>query len=243
MSSIVALTDPRVPLPPVELLPAGGNEAALLTGGMALLDLPRRLGLWSPGCSVVDIGCGDGRLAYGLLQKRQWAPYFGMDVATDRLGWLRANLLPWLPDGSEIVEMPAAEGGDALPWPTWQPGLVVLHDILTRSLPDQVASLLARLGQCLPVGAAACVSLRLLNQESRDLDMRRRSAARFARPAGGTDQQPEPSGPVEAVAHDEGWFHAQVGDSGLRVETICYGGWCGRRGAFTHHDLAVLRRA
>ncbi len=243
MSSIVVVTDPRVPLPPAELLTAGGNEAELLVGGMALLDLPRRLGLWSPDRPVVDIGCGDGRLAYGLLQKGQHAPYFGMDAATDRLGWLRSDLLPWLPAGSDIVEIPSGDdgGGTTLPWPSWQAGLVVLQEILTRSPPDKLARLLAGLRECLPVDAAVCANLYLLNQESRDLHMRRRTAIRFDGADAGAD--PHAESPSGAVAFDEAWLHTQVADAGLRVDTILYGGWCGRHGAFTGHDFAVLRRA
>lgn len=244
MSCIVALTDPRIPLPPPGLLTTGGNEAELLAGGMALLDLPRQLDLWSPDIPVVDIGCGDGRVAYGLLQKGQRAPYFGMDMATDRLGWLRPNLLPWLPDGSDIVEMQAGDGqgGATLPWPGWQPGLVVLHEILTRSPADRLVSILAGLAECLPIGAAACANLYLLNQESRDLQRRRRGVVRFALPEADSDPHVDSPGPSPAVAHDEAWLHAQVNDAGLRVDMILYGGWCGRHRAFTHHDLAVLRR-
>lgn len=245
MSCIVALTDPRIPLPPAGVLRTGVNEAELLVGGMALLDLPRRLDLWSPDCPVVDIGCGDGRLAYGLLQKGQSAPYFGIDGASDQLRWLRPNLTRWLPDGSDIVEMQSEDDwtGTTLPWPAWQPGLVALHEILTRSLPHKLVGVLVALGERMPVGAAACVNLYLLNKESHELHVLRRADVHFVRAGAVTDPYATASGTSGSIAYDEGWFHAQAKEAGLRVETILYGGWCGRQGAFAHHDLAVLRRA
>lgn len=240
MSSIAILKDSRIPLPPVSMIAGDGNEVALLNAGMSLLDLPRRLGLWSPDRSVVDLGCGNGRLAYGLLQKGQRAPYFGVDTVIERVDWLRFNLLLWLPDESNITLM---DGGVAIPWPSWEPGLVVMHELSTRSRPDELRMLLNCLGERLPGDATACLSLFLLNKESRDLHMRKRSAMCFASLPSSDEIFVEASTPAGLVAHDEGWLHEQFKNSGLKVDTILYGGWCGRTGTFTHHDMVALRRA
>lgn len=243
MSSFVALRDPRVPLLPGHMLNGLENEVALLRGGMRLLDLLRRLDLWSPDCPVVELGCRDGRLAYGLLQTSQRAPYFGLDGQSDAVDWMRNNLLEWLPERSNIVTM--ADGDDAgpLPWPSWQPELVFLSRADIKDDPAALGPLLSKLGEHLTAETSLCLNLFLLNSESRQLYPRKHNSGRLTRPIPADEPYVELAASAGWVAYDEEWIHEQFKMAGLKMDTILYGGWCGRMGAFTHHDLVVLRHA
>ena len=40
---------------------------------------------------LIDVGCGYGRMAYGLLRSGNKRPYIGIDILKKQIAWLRAN--------------------------------------------------------------------------------------------------------------------------------------------------------
>lgn len=51
------------------------------------------LNLWSPGDVVLDIGCGNGRAAMGLIGEE--IEYYGFDVVKPCIDWCKEIFAPW----------------------------------------------------------------------------------------------------------------------------------------------------
>ena len=71
-----------------------------------------------PGCSLLDVGCGDGKLARGLLEKRPDVKIEGVDVTVRKKTWLPVKLF----DGTN------------LPYPASSFDGVMLIDVLHHTL-------------------------------------------------------------------------------------------------------------
>jgi SAM-dependent methyltransferase len=253
MNDETHLDHPEPPLPPKELMFMDSSHAAMLQAGSDLLDLPEQLALWSPEVPVFDLGCGYGRLAYALLRRGQRAPYFGVDILPRHIAWLKEHLQPCLPTGSALVHLdvqndrynPEGRGSATevtLPRPDWSPGLVLMFSVFTHMYPDEVRRYALQLADLMPLEGAACVTMFLLNSESRRLHSHASSAFHFHHRHSDSCFMINEKEPLHAVAFDEGWVHAMLRDCGLRIEHTFYGNWCARAGARVYQDTLILRR-
>lgn len=81
-----------LPIPPKHLRFMGESEEDFLALGD---EYARRicefLGPVAPNYQLVDVGCGYGRLAYGLLRSGFGGRYFGFDVLGSHIRWLKEN--------------------------------------------------------------------------------------------------------------------------------------------------------
>ena len=82
-------------LPPPDIRLGGAHfldDRTFVQSGMAdVRRLERAFGL-AAGDVVLDIGCGVGRLAIGVVATENAAEYVGMDVAKDSIAWCRRNI-------------------------------------------------------------------------------------------------------------------------------------------------------
>lgn len=82
----------EIPLPPVNLRFMREDDTRLVTQGQELGRLLFMHGLPAEG-TLLDIGCGYGRLAIGLLHDDLFrGRYIGFDILGRHIGWCRQNL-------------------------------------------------------------------------------------------------------------------------------------------------------
>lgn len=65
----------------------GGKARDLFSSGQALAKLLHGWGVWQPGDVLVDVGCGNGRLAMGLV--KAGVTYYGLDVIENSILFCR----------------------------------------------------------------------------------------------------------------------------------------------------------
>jgi SAM-dependent methyltransferase len=80
-----------VPLPPDGILFMNKTAEGGLKHGTLLVRLLAQTGANVRNGTVLDVGCGWGRLAYGLLNVGFAGTYVGVDIVKDRIDWLTIN--------------------------------------------------------------------------------------------------------------------------------------------------------
>jgi SAM-dependent methyltransferase len=88
----------RIPLPPLSLMQSVGSThaEAFLQPGKAWAQLIQEE--LEAGSTILDVGCGCGRIARWFAGDAKVAAYVGFDVIEESVGWCRNFLLPLAPD-------------------------------------------------------------------------------------------------------------------------------------------------
>jgi len=98
MRNVIFGTDVTLPLPPASLRLMRDSDERFTEHGIQLAELVYRLGLQDDQ-ELLDVGCGVGRLAVGLLAGTSFAGrYVGFDVMPKQVGWARRHLTPVAPN-------------------------------------------------------------------------------------------------------------------------------------------------
>lgn len=88
----ITLANRFIPVPPDNRNFVGGNAADFLSSGWAQLHALRQFGM-KPSHSVLDLGCGIGRLATILTQYLDSSGYyFGVDINLGGIAWCHENI-------------------------------------------------------------------------------------------------------------------------------------------------------
>lgn len=84
----------RLPLPPDRLRFMREDDDTFIGYGNSLVDLMRTHGFGTDS-DLLDIGCGYGKLAVGLLAKGDYVgSYLGFDILPKHVGWCMATITP-----------------------------------------------------------------------------------------------------------------------------------------------------
>lgn len=124
-------------------------------GAMGQVDNIQKLGINTQNGLVLDIGCGYGRLAYGLLASEFLGEYIGVDVVRNRIKWLSDNFTKadprfrfnlddvhnghYNPSGEKRTSDYAGFIGNK------SPSLIVLLSVFTHMYDDDIRSYLAQI--------------------------------------------------------------------------------------------------
>jgi SAM-dependent methyltransferase len=242
----------HIPVPPDHELrrigPIFDRDTYLKTGIRSRDHLLRYANL-TQGQSVIDIGCGFGRVAVHL--QPIVSRYLGLDVVKSEIEWCRENIAHdafsfdhldvrndrYNPQGlieAEAVSFPVPEGTRF--------DLAFLFSVFTHMLPGAVASYLREIKRHIEPGGTLFVSFFLMNGEARRLTEAGRSQFRFLKRDGFYVANPEL--PEAAVAYDEDVVWRLMLEAGFTREKVIYGNWPGRRtGADNGQDFVVCRNA
>lgn len=200
-----------------------------------------------PNERILDVGCGTGRLAIGLLDfLGPEGRYVGFDIDEKRIRWCRQNITRRNPLFSFVysnVSNPYYRRDANLrpetyrfPWADNSFDVVALISVFTHMLPHEAENYLKEIVRVLKPGGRCFISYYLVTDEALSFlrDPERNltfpELRNFLRFDYGEYRTAQPMMPEMAVGLMEPWVRTRYAQVGLRIaEPIRYGHWSGRQ--------------
>lgn len=243
-------------IPRQKHMPGYINEETYEKTGRAFLRAAIDHGL-QPHHRVLDVGCGAGRFAVAASQYlNRRGSYMGLDVSNRWIRICRRSIgrkvhgfhfrhldafNSYYNDGSRA---PANEA--RFPVATGTVDFVFSNSLFTHLCPADATHYLSEIGRVLKRGGRTLNTMYLLNEESRAL------LASVDSPQGETFEFPgsalvkHPEDPAHWIGLDEASVFDAHRDSGLELDSVRYGHWCGRaetgEGFGSKDHLVAVRR-
>ena len=229
--------------PPYSLCAFVGGAQRFDDVGHYFLAEFQRLGLFSSGTRVLDIGCGCGRLSYTLATdeavRQLEVRYTGMDIDQASIRWCQRHITPLNPkfdfyhadcyNPSYNPHGSIAAAQYRFPHDDSSFQLILLTSVLTHVLEDELRHYLSEVSRLLAPGGVAYASF-FLYQTTPGSE---RHGIAFPYVKGHLALNREDF-PTNAVAYQEAFVRSLVGETGLRVrEPARYGA----------QDLLLLERS
>jgi SAM-dependent methyltransferase len=195
---------------------------------------------------VLDIGCGIGNLAIGLIGYLRGS-YDGLDIHPEAIAWCQRAITPRYSNFRfhrvDIVSRAYNPAGRStasdltFPFDHEAFDVVFLGSVFTHMLPDDIRHYFHEISRVLARGGICVASYFLLNDQSRQGVEAGRSFMSFqVEQQSGLYRLHDAAVPESAVAVDEQFIRRIHEEAGLRIEHIRRGMWWNG----TRHDQDVL---
>jgi SAM-dependent methyltransferase len=248
---LIAL-EPTLPLPPDEHVALIGGTFSEVS--VEFLGYLIQLADLRPTDSVLDVGCGPGRIAYSLVH--YLAPggrYDGFDIVERLIGWAQRTITPPFPNFhfrhvdvhntlyNRAGRIPPQDF--TFPYPDASVDLVLLTSVFTHMRSTEVQRYLDEIRRVLkPDGRCLCTCF-LLNDESMDLIRAGRSALDIRHPVSGSDCfTTSPQEAEAAIGYEEGALLGWIDRRGFGLIGKYDGSWCGRDQFTSSQDMLILQK-
>jgi ubiquinone/menaquinone biosynthesis C-methylase UbiE len=203
--------------------------------------------------SVLDVGCGIGRLAASLTGYLNGkGSYDGFDIVKLGIRWssyhisrqypsfkfLHADIYSAMYNPKGIYKASEYQ----FPYPNAKFDYVFLTSVFTHMLPPDMQHYLREIARVLKPGGRALITYFVLNNESRDRVQQGTSQLRFA-PYLPECWTSDKNNPESALAYDERYIIEAHRNAGLPIDqTIYYGFWAGRAKYTSFQDITISRK-
>jgi SAM-dependent methyltransferase len=224
-------------IPPRSKMFVGSVDDFEASGALLVRRLEALAGL-TPQSSVLDLGCGIGRLAVALTSYLgPQARYEGLDVVPTGIEWCAENITPRYPNFrftlADVYNGEYNPGGRQAPTEYRLPyedqvfDLVILTSVFTHMLPEEKEHYVEEIARVIKPGGRCFATYSLLNEESERLMAAGASDIRFKH-RHGPYAVVDPKVPELAVAYDEDFARQAFERRGLAAGAVHYGTWSGR---------------
>jgi SAM-dependent methyltransferase len=240
--------------PPGELLPpkllqlsVGGNFKEV--GAEFFGYLVELCGL-QPGDSVLDVGCGSGRIAVPLTGYLSGeGRYAGFDVSKKAVAWCQDNISRSHPNFDFTVadiqngfynrKGKSTPSEFPFPYPDASFDVVFLASVFTHMFPPDVTHYLHEIARVLKPGGRCLSTFFLLNEESLALTEAKKGRFNFKHERQGY-RTISVLRPEAAIAYTEPFVRDLHETCGLELlEPLHYGSWCGRPEYTSFQDILI----
>lgn len=206
----------------------------------------------TPSASVLDVGCGVGRMALPLTRYlNESGRYEGFDIVPEGIRWCNDNIAARFPNFNfRLIDL---YNGNYNPRGAVRPAefrfpyagesfdFVFLTSVFTHLLPDDLSNYSAEISRVLRSGGRALITMFLLNERSVADIAAGRSSIDFRYSGNGYRTRCK-NFPEDAVAYDESWIIERLAGCGLKLaEPIMYGRWSGSAGV-SYQDILMLSK-
>jgi SAM-dependent methyltransferase len=228
------------------------DDARLVSQGRELGRLLFTHGL-TPDGMLLDIGCGYGRLAIGLIHDNLFhGRYIGFDILERHIEWCRRNLSPAAP-GYRFVHLDALNERYnpkgrmrpeelTFPVPAATVDVACAFSVFTHLYRPTIQRYLAEIERCLRPGGTAVTTWLLFDDSRVEAAKGEASEYPMVHSLDEDTLYSDPDDPLRAIAYRESLVRALVAAAGLRVERIEWGTWDGVTTSANFQDLVVIRK-
>jgi SAM-dependent methyltransferase len=241
-------------MPPVELRFMRESDQRFLQIGDETLTRIRELAGLSAGSSIVDIGCGYGRLAHALMRWPEFAgSYLGLDILPRHIDWCARSLSPLAPNQfrfdhidvrndrynpsgtirAKNVRLPVGDGSA---------DCVALVSVFTHMYHEELLHYLTEVRRILTPAGRAYATILLIDESWEDLNREGAVFYSFPHQLNAFTRYMDADDPLHAIAYEESWVRAQLATTGLRLRSSSYGTWRGSGKGPELQDVLVLSR-
>jgi SAM-dependent methyltransferase len=238
-------------VPPRRMIFVGGQD--FIEVGDQFLSNFKELGKLSPDASVLDIGCGIGRMARPLtsyLSKN--GRYEGFDIDRRGIEWCQRNITPKFPqfnfqciDIYNEVYNPKGKIHSTefrFPYPDESSDFIFLTSVFTHMFPPDVANYTKEIARVLRKGGRSLITYFLWNEESKALVKAGKSSINFRYEINGC-MSSEEAMPEAAISLPQEYVETLHQKHGLAIQSpIHYGSWCGRSNYLSYQDIVVASK-
>lgn len=220
--------------------------------GRDSLRLLREVTKLAPTHSVLDIGCGCGRMAIPMLEYLDPAARFwGGDVDGDMVAWCARSISARHPNSSFFhidvfnsfynPDLRKQAKDYVFPIADGAVDRIMLASVFTHMMPPDIEQYLREMARMLADDGMALISLFLVNSQRLEGAPKPIVEAKFPYPRGpyrlASEKYPELD-----IAFDESLILDMVDRAGLKLQQpILWGAWTGEPG-FSGHDFIVVTR-
>lgn len=241
-----------LPLPPQSLRFMNEDDERLIHQADELADLLVRHGLDATS-SVLDVGCGYGRLALGLLHATDHdGPYLGFDIQSRSIAWCSSALTPIFPKvrfahldvRSERYNPKGSIDPTTMSFPA-RSGTVdvcALFSVVTHLYRADIERYLTEIRRVLRPGGVAVVTWFLFDEARLPLVTSTQATYPMIHELDADTRYMKEGEPLRAIAYREAAVVAMAEAARLEVRTIQRGTWAGEDGD-VFQDLVVLARS
>ena len=205
-----------------------------------------------PDESVLDAGCGVGRMAYSLAYYLDdSARYEGFDIVEKWINWSQSVIhqhrpnfnFKWAdiysklynPNGKTKVE------NFIFPYPNEQFDFIFLTSVFTHLYANAVYNYLQQIERVLKPGGRCLCTFFLLNEESENLIKLGKSSQNLVHEFENSFFA-DTEIPENAIGHPEPLIMKWIEELELTVSRKYYGLWCGRTPATSYQDILILKK-
>lgn len=203
--------------------------------------------------SVLDVGCGIGRMAASLTGYLSSAgSYDGFDIVKLGIRWSNYHISRQYPNFkflhadvySDMYNPKGSYKASAyqFPYPDAKFDYVFLASVFTHMLPPDMQHYLSEIARVLKPGGRALITYFALNSEARELIEQGANKLPFAAylPECWTSDK---NNPESALAYDEPYILEAHRNVGLTIaEPLYYGSWAGRANYTSFQDITISRK-
>lgn len=236
--------------PPRGISPEYVVEHGFREHGEAFFPILVEHGQLRPDGSILDVGCGIGRIAVPLtayLDKT--GSYEGIDVAADAIAWCQRAITTRFPNFHfRVIDVRNARyrpsGSQAastyqFPFENERFDLVLLKSVFTHMQLDDISNYVHEVARVLKPGGRSVITYFLLDKEAIALAAQGKTKRPFPYDHDVYALQSETE-PEMAIAYKEGFIRSLYDKAGLTiVEPVFPGRWRGREKALAAQDVVI----
>ena len=206
-----------------------------------------------PSDTILDIGCGSGRMAIPITGYLSEGEYYGFDIIQNQVEWAQKNISVKFPNFHfqhvQVVNpIYNKKGIDAdkfsFPFENDMFDFIYLTSVFTHMLPKDFNNYLCEINRVLRSDGRCIATFFVLNDQSRTLIQSNKSTMNFIHEVSSNDcLTNDLSAPEEAIAYDELYIKDSLKENNLEMLLpIKYGSWAGREEYLSFQDILILKK-